>query len=179
MSAIHILPLGGARADLAAALAGPLERTFRSAVEERSWDVDLDLFFDRERAQYNSTALLLHLKRHYAPAAAAGVRVLALLPFDLFIPILTYVFGEAEVGGRVAVVSYCRLAPERYGLPADDALLGARLVKEAVHEMGHVSSLIHCAEQSCVMHASSYVEDIDLKGPSFCGVCAAELVRRA
>jgi len=178
MSAIHILPLGGARADLTAALAGPLGRTFRSAVEERAWDVDLGTFYDAERGQYNSTALLVHLKRHYAPALGAGERVLALLPFDLFIPILTYVFGEAEVGGSVAVVSYCRLAPERYGLPADEALLGARLLKEAVHELGHVSSLVHCAEQTCVMHASSYVEDIDLKGPSFCGSCAAEFVNR-
>jgi len=179
MSAIHILPLGGARADLSAALAAPLARTFGANVEERAWDVDLETFFNPERSQYNSTELLLHLKRHYAPLAPGGVRALALLPFDLFIPILTYVFGEAEVGGNVAVVSYCRLAPDRYGLPADDALLGERLLKEAVHELGHVSSLIHCAEQTCVMHASSYVEDIDLKGASFCRVCAAELGRRA
>ncbi|HUI11464.1 MAG TPA: archaemetzincin family Zn-dependent metalloprotease [Bacteroidota bacterium] len=179
MSAIHLLPLGGARAELAAALAGGLAAAFGTAVEERRWEVDLESFFDAERGQYNSTSILVHLKRHYAPAARADVRVLALLPFDLFIPILTYVFGEAEVGGSVAVVSYCRLAPERYGLPADDALLAERLLKEAVHELGHVASLIHCAEQSCVMHASSYVEDIDLKGPAFCSVCAAELEHRS
>jgi len=179
MNAIHILPLGGARADLAGALAGGLARAFGAAVEERGWEADLEQFYSAERGQYNSTELLLHLKRHYAPGIPPGVRVLALLPFDLFIPILTYVFGEAEVGGSVAVVSYCRLAPERYGLPADEELLGERLLKEAVHELGHAASLIHCAEQSCVMHASSYVEDIDLKGAAFCGVCAAELARRS
>jgi archaemetzincin len=105
--------------------------------------------------------------------------MLALVPFDLFIPILTYVFGEAEVGGNVAVVSYYRLAPERYGLPPDGALLAERLVKEVIHELGHVFSLIHCATQSCVMHSSSYVEQIDLKESSFCRVCAAELSRRS
>ena len=179
MNAIHILPLGGARADLAGALSPGLARTFGAAVEERAWEVDLETFYSAERGQYNSTDLLVHLKRHYAPGIPPHARVLALIPFDLFIPILTYVFGEAEVGGSVAVVSYCRLAPERYGLPADDALLLRRLLKEAVHELGHVASLIHCGEQTCVMHASSYVEDIDLKGDSFCGVCAAELKRRS
>ena len=180
MNAIHLLPLGGASPELVEVLAGPLGRTFRSRVETRPFDLDLEQFFDAERGQYNSTHLLMHLKEHYAPLAGdSGVRVLALVPFDLFIPILTYVFGEAEVGGNVAVISHYRLAPERYGLPADRALLAGRFVKEGTHELGHVCSLIHCSEQSCVMHSSSYVEDIDLKDSSFCRVCAAELARRS
>jgi archaemetzincin len=176
MSPIHLLPIGGANRDLAGSLPGPLRRTFRTGVEMREFECDPEPFFDGSRGQYNSTAILLHLKKHYAPLlGGAPVRTIALVPFDLYIPVLTYVFGEAEVGGNVAVVSYYRLAPERYGLPPDSSLLAARLIKEAVHELGHVYSLIHCSTHSCVMHSSTYVEQIDLKESSFCPVCASEL----
>jgi archaemetzincin len=180
MKAIHLLPLGGPNPDLVEALPGPLRQTFRIGVETHAFGLDPEQFFDAGRSQYNSTRLLMHLKSHYpALQQEPGICTLALVPFDLFIPILTYVFGEAEVGGNVAVVSYHRLAPERYGLPPDDRLLMARFVKEVVHELGHVFSLIHCSAQSCVMHSSSYVEDIDLKEGSFCRACAAELALRS
>ena len=180
MNAIHLLPLGGANPDLVGALPGPLWQAFRTGVEVRDFSLDPERFLDEGRGQYNSTDILMHLKNHYAALhRESGVCTLALVPFDLFIPILTYVFGEAEVGGNVAIVSYHRLAPERYGLPPDDALLSGRFVKEVVHELGHVFSLIHCSAQSCVMHSSSYVEDIDLKEGSFCRVCASELAVRS
>ena len=176
MNAIHILPLGGTNPDLVGALPGPLRQTFRTGVEMREFSLDPEQFFDGGRGQYNSTDILMHIKSHYPELhRGSGVCTLALVPFDLFIPILTYVFGEAEVGGNVAVVSYYRLAPERYGLPPDNSLLTSRFVKEVIHELGHVFSLIHCSAQSCVMHSSSYVEDIDLKGGSFCRMCASEL----
>jgi archaemetzincin len=103
-------------------------------------------------------------------------KVLAVASLDLFIPILTYVFGEAELGGRVSLVSYHRLAPERYGLPRNRPLLLDRTWKEAVHELGHAFGLIHCPIQQCVMHSSSYVEDIDLKGGHFCTSCRQGLL---
>jgi archaemetzincin len=176
MNAIHLLPIGGANPDLAGFLPGPLRQTFRTGVEMREFSLDPGPFMDGARGQYNSTDILLHLKKHYPPLAQGSpVCTLAVVPFDLYIPILTYVFGEAEVGGNVAVVSYYRLAPERYGLAPDNSLLASRLVKEVIHEIGHAFSLIHCSLHSCVMHSSSYVEQIDLKEQSFCPVCASEL----
>ena len=180
MKSIHLLPLGGASPELVGVLPGLLRQTFRAQVETHAFSLDPEPFFDPGRSQYDSTRILMHLKTHYPSLQQeSGVCTLALVPFDLFIPILTYVFGEAEVGGNVAVVSYHRLAPERYGLPADNALLLARFAKEVVHELGHVYSLIHCSVQSCVMHSSSYVEEIDLKNGSFCSACTSELARRS
>ncbi|HTY58455.1 MAG TPA: archaemetzincin family Zn-dependent metalloprotease [Bacteroidota bacterium] len=180
MNCIHLLPLGGVSPDLAGALPGPLRRAFRTGVEVREFSLDPEPFFDAGRGQYNSTGILMHIKSLYpAPGGDPGIRTLAVVPFDLYIPILTYVFGEAEVGGNVAVVSSYRLAPERYGLPPDNRLLAERLVKEVIHELGHVFSLIHCSMQACVMHSSSYVEDIDLKERSFCRDCSAELAKRS
>ena len=173
MNAIHILRLGGASRELIDSIRVPLATAFGAAVETREVDVDLERFYDETRAQYNSTQILLRIKQLFPEAGTgAGAKALAVIPFDLFIPILTYVFGEAEVGGNAAVVSYYRLAPERYGLPPDRRLLGNRFLKEAVHELGHAHTLVHCPSQECVMHSSSYVEEIDLKGVRFCPECA-------
>ncbi|NJL28082.1 MAG: hypothetical protein HC897_09370 [Thermoanaerobaculia bacterium] len=73
--------------------------------------------------------------------------------------------------GRAAVASIHRLHSELYGLPADPVLLGERAEKELIHELGHTYGLVHCPDPDCVMHASTYVEDIDLKTASFCSGC--------
>ena len=90
---------------------------------------------------------------------------------DLFIPILTFVFGEAQLQGIGSVVSTHRLHNRFYGLPEDRELTTDRLLKEAVHELGHTYGLIHCSQQRCVMNASTYVENIDQKPAELCPVC--------
>jgi archaemetzincin len=176
MKAIHILALGGTRIDLADDLLLPLKGVFRVPAHRVDLEVDLERFYDDARTQYNSTEILLHLKELYRVRGHPnGVKAMAIVPCDLFIPILTYVFGEAEVGGNVAIVSSYRLAPERYGLAPDAGLHADRLFKEVVHELGHAHGLVHCLTQECVMHSSSSVEEIDLKGRAFCTACAAIL----
>jgi archaemetzincin len=101
----------------------------------------------------------------------ADTRALGVAGVDLFIPILTYVFGEAQLEGTAAVVSTYRLDNAIYGLPKDDGLLLDRLTKEATHELGHTFGLLHCQRGHCVMHSSTYAEDVDLKSPQFCASC--------
>jgi archaemetzincin len=125
--------------------------------------------YDPSRGQYNSTRLLAMLDRG---AGEAFDRVLAVTAADLFVPVLTYVFGEAQLRGRAAVVSLQRLRPEVYGLAADPDRLAQRLLTEACHELGHCDGLLHCHDPRCVMHASTYVEEIDLKTSSRCPDCA-------
>jgi archaemetzincin len=98
-------------------------------------------------------------------------KLIAVTDVDLYIPVLTFVFGEAQLKGAVAVASSHRLHNSFYGLPEDDGLFLSRLEKEVVHELGHTFNLKHCENYSCVMHSSTYVEDIDLKKPEFCGEC--------
>jgi archaemetzincin len=179
MTQVQLLPLGNLPTELLDAIGPPLESVFHVPVEQRRYTLALDGFFDPARGQFNSTSLLLHLRTHY-PHFRPGVdtKVLAVTPDDLFIPILTYVFGEAEVGGSVAVVSTFRLHPERYGLGQDAALFQRRVVTESVHEIGHAFGLIHCEDQDCAMHSSSSVEEIDLKGWRLCDACAEDLKRK-
>ena len=72
---------------------------------------------------------------------------------DLMIPILEFVFGEAELGGLRRIVSTYRLRQEFYGLPPDPALSIERTIKEARHEWGHALGLRHCRRFDCVMRA--------------------------
>ena len=132
---------------------------------------DCDAVFDTRRQQYNSTEILARLlEMPHPPGKIVGVT-----DMDLFIPILTFVFGEALLNGDAAVVSYHRLRNEFYGLPADNDLLEERLLKEIVHELGHTYGLIHCPRYDCVMHSSTYVEEIDIKSAFFCPDCLAQL----
>ena len=50
------------------------------------------------------------------------------------------------------------------------------LEKEAIHELGHTHGLLHCADPTCVMRASTYVEEIDLKSAGFCLRCRPAVV---
>ncbi len=96
---------------------------------------------------------------------------------DLYIPILTYIFGQAKLGGYTGLASLYRLRNEHYGLEPDYALLIDRFSKVIIHELGHTFGLIHCSNQVCVMRSSTYVEDLDQKEKQFCYKCRAELNR--
>jgi archaemetzincin len=143
-------------------------RAFASTVTVRPLRFDPELSFDPSRGQYNSTELLASLLDE---SSGSKDRVLGVAGVDLFIPILTYVFGEAQLSGRTAIVSTYRLDSALYGLPANHLLLLDRLAKEAVHELGHTCGLVHCNQSMCVMRSSTYVEDIDLKSVQFCPAC--------
>ena len=127
-----------------------------------------DRFYDSKRRQYHSSPILKELLRNLPPDAYKAIGVVS---FDLFIPILTFVFGEAQLNGKVAVVSTARLEQTFYGLPSNRLLLHRRLVKEMKHELGHTFGLLHCPQKSCVMSLASNVTDVDLKGLTFCEAC--------
>jgi archaemetzincin len=152
----------------------------------RPW-FETELSYDPSRGQYSSTLLLTQLLSEPAqpgeqdaedahPETPGPDRVLGVASVDLFIPVLTYVFGEAQLGGHAAVVSIHRLRSEAYGLPPDPGVLRTRLLKEAIHELGHTFGLVHCRKSECVMHASTYVEEIDLKSADFCDRCVAVIL---
>jgi archaemetzincin len=46
-----------------------------------------------------------------------------------------------------------------------------RVIKEAVHELGHALGLTHCEKSRCVMHFSNSLQDTDFKHYMFCERC--------
>jgi archaemetzincin len=137
--------------------------------------LDLEDAYDASRRQYNAAALVAQVA---AAAELSGDKCIAVVEVDLFIPVLTFVFGQAGLGGAAGVVSTHRLANEFYGMPRDEARLAERLEKEIVHELGHMFGLYHCRQFECVMRSSTYVEEIDLKRVDFCDECQALVGRR-
>jgi archaemetzincin len=174
MGVLRIIPIYcGPQAPLLQPLAERLTQVFGLRVEQHPPGFDPELAFDASRGQYNSRILLGRLLRD-SPQDEA--RVLGVTAVDLFIPVLTFVFGEAQLKGRAAAVSTYRLDNEIYGLAPDPKLLFERLCKEAIHELGHTYNLMHCHESRCVMLSSTYVEEIDLKSDQFCPRCRGMLI---
>lgn len=155
----------------AAAVGDCLAREF--ALPMRSIDLpSIDFAYDPARRQYASIPVLEMLLLH-CPADAA--RLLAITARDLFIPVLTFVFGHAQLGGRAAVVSLARLRQEFYGLPPDREIFLERAAKEALHESGHMFGLVHCSDRTCAMSLSTGVRQIDSKQAAFCAPCTARV----
>ncbi len=128
---------------------------------------NIDFAYHEERGQYHSTAVL---KRLAGLLQAHQIRVLGITDQDLFIPILTHVFGEAQLGGRSALVSTHRLGQGLANSPAK-GISETRMIKEAVHELGHTFDLRHCRESGCIMHYCRSLKDVDHKTDELCRYC--------
>lgn len=168
------MPFGSVPAELLSELSAGLRREFSVPCEILPPEPDPQFAFNLTRRQYLSTEILAVMTRRRIPDS---YRLLGLTLLDLYIPILTYVFGEAQLKGNCALVSAHRLHQEFYGLPTDPALLRERLLKESIHELGHTLSLSHCEDYQCVMSPSHGVEWIDLKTNHFCGACRSVITR--
>jgi len=169
MQGILIIPITRDSHDVAAFLSFSLAELFDVSCEVIGENFPIEPFFDKERRQYHSTEIL---KKLLPFAEGNDNHILGVINADLYIPILTFVFGEAQLGRKCALMSAYRLHQQFYGLPEDESLLLQRCEKEAVHELGHTFGLVHCGNFECVMHYSHSVEDIDLKRNVFCPECS-------
>ena len=168
MSAIYTWWIGvdAPNARVLASVRAQIEATFEIPVI--TWDAVLRPTdtLDVRRQQHHSTAILRWLLTH-RPANAR--KLVGVTDVDLFIPVLTFVYGEAQLGGRCAVVSTARLG-RRPGGPGPD-LSPTRLAKECVHELGHTFGLVHCNTPRCVMSRSVNLAAVDGKSATFCNDC--------
>ena len=170
---ILLIPLGEVTEAALEAIRQPLEEVFgqrtrigdRLQLPQEGWN--------QHRGQYLATMLLtlIHLPK-------SGDRVLGVANVDLFAPGLNFVFGQAETAGKRALISLTRLRQEFYGLPRDENLFRERVLKEAVHELGHTYGLGHCPDPGCVMHFSNSLLDTDVKEWNFCPACHEKFSRK-
>jgi archaemetzincin len=176
MSSILIVPIRPVDHAELTALVQPLSNAFELPVSiEESNYLDPSFAFDSYRNQFNSTTIISTLLDRFSSHPG---KIIGITAVDLFVPVLTYVFGEAQLDGQAAMLSVYRLREDLYGLEPNPKLEQIRLLKEAVHELGHTFGLVHCHTQECVMHSSTSAEEIDIKGKNFCGECE-ETVRSA
>ena len=175
MNAIQLVGIGRTEKKLLSELCADLASLFRVPCAVLPQPLNPEFAFNPERQQFHSTAILARLAQS---APNDGTAVLGVADVDLYIPILMFVFGEAQVARPCAVISCRRLRQEFYGLPPDAALLRQRLCKEAAHELGHTMGLRHCDDYQCAMAPSHSVDWMDLKLERYCDACAAQVAAR-
>jgi archaemetzincin len=163
---IIISPVGDIPSWISTAIAHRIEIVFGLKVRVMSLLNDISFAHDRNRNQYYSTRILEELEIR---APETCIKLLAVTQEDLFIPILTHVYGEAQLGGKASIVSISRLMayPETNSLEKSRS----RIIKEATHELGHTFDLRHCEDQRCIMHYCRKLEDVDRKSDQFCRYC--------
>lgn len=148
---------------------------FYFPLEVKECTLNLTSFYNPTRRQYDANLLINAVSELSSPDA---IKTISLFRVDLFIPILTYVFGQSMLNGSTGIVSLYRLRNELYGLEQDNHLLIERFRKVIIHELGHAFGLIHCHNPVCIMRSSTYVEDLDQKEMDFCMKCRTELDKR-
>lgn len=168
---ILLVPIGAVEADLPDWLAGELGAALGLTVGVGEALPLPEYGYDTRRRQYRGDAMLAALRTVPGPAE----RVLGLTDVDCYAPGLNFIFGQAIAHGREAFVALPRLRQSFYGLPDDPALFRQRVLKEAIHELGHTWGLGHCPDRRCVMHFSNTLHDTDVKGPDFCPRCRSAL----
>ena len=153
-----ILPIGEVDNQTFQTLKIRLGKIFDSVEILKSIDL-LESAYNPRRRQYLSDRFLARVKK------VAGDHVLGITDVDLYTPDLNFVFGQAQLPGKAAVISIARLHSNR------EELYISRIIKEAVHEIGHTLGLRHCEDIHCVMHFSNSLMDTDIKGEEYCERC--------
>jgi archaemetzincin len=149
-------------------LAKPIKQQFQYDLRIVDIHLELDDCYNAERTQYSANDVLEKLIGAHPDNDS---KIVGVTDLDLYIPVLTFIFGQAYLNGRAAIVSAHRLRNEYYGLDPNTDLFWKRLEKLIIHELGHSFGLIHCSNLDCVMISSTYVEEIDQKSINLCDDC--------
>jgi archaemetzincin len=170
LQVIRLIPVGEVEKSLLETLRQSLVKVFNQSTQLDEGILLPQESWDSHRKQHLASMLLDGL-----PQPHGGERVLGIVDADIFAPRLNFVFGQADMINRKALISLVRLRPEFYNLPPDDALFRERAVKEAVHELGHTHGLGHCPDPVCVMHFSNSLQDTDIKSLELCPLCQRKI----
>jgi len=169
---IFLVPVKFSNTALLSSVVEELSHKFKGGIKIFDINLDINNSYSDERAQYFSTQIIADAIKK---TDDLNGKVLILTEADLYIPVLTFVFGEAQLNGKHSIVSVCRLHEEFYSEITDENLLKERTLKEIFHELGHNFGLKHCADWDCVMHSSTSIEEVDIKGNYYCKKCEREI----
>lgn len=172
LDSIRIISFGYFEDSLLHIISRNIEQKFLLPVWLDEGHLDLSEYYDSSRLQYNANELL---KRVHHSFSSEKSKTIGLFNVDLFIPIFTFIFGQAYLNGQTGIVSHYRLSNERYGMNTNSELFIERFTKEIVHELGHSFGLKHCHIPECVMRSGTYVEDIDQKSSELCSKCKKQV----
>ncbi|NQU28427.1 MAG: matrixin family metalloprotease [Candidatus Marinimicrobia bacterium] len=171
---ITIIPIGEIDNSFLDFISWSIEETFRiTTALLPNYNLSAEIPPPLPGNRYNSTSILQYLSDKKFDNT---LRLLAITESDLYSPIFSTLYGEAQLNGRCALVSLHRLRQEYYNLPPDQTIFLSRFHKVVIHEIAHTFGLIHCIDKNCIMYPSSNVIDIDEKSSLFCPSCNQKLL---
>ncbi len=169
---VIVVPIGSFPVSEAALIADALGERFPEGVRFRLLPSRLSVpltLFDWSRAQYRADEVALYLARSLGILEPPRLLALGLSEADAFVEGLNFVFGIALPNAGAAIVFSRRLYTR------DRNLYLERLIKESMHEVGHLLGLGHCPDPRCVMSFSNSIHDVDRKEAAFCRTCLIKL----
>ncbi|MEJ2252172.1 MAG: hypothetical protein P8Y97_21230, partial [Candidatus Lokiarchaeota archaeon] len=87
-----------------------------------------------------------------------------------------FLFGEANMKYGVGVVSSLKLKQEFYNKRKRKKLFESRIIKEVLHEIGHlILGSEHCSKETCIMKFSNDITEVDDKPIFLCENCQKRL----
>jgi archaemetzincin len=165
---LYIAPVFFSNNQLLDRIIGNLKQTFKTRVNKIFLSIDTDSLYSIERRQFHSTGFL---EQSITQTTHIDGKIILITELDIYVPVLTFLFGEAQLNGKHSIVSVFRMHEEFYSSNTNNKLLFERTLKEVYHEVGHNFGLIHCHDWDCVMHSSNSIEEVDLKGDTYCKNC--------
>lgn len=165
---LYFAPVVFSNTQLLDRMIGKLQQKFKTYVNKISLSIDTDSLYSNERRQYYSTGFI---EQSTTQTTHINGKIILITELDIYVPVLTFLFGEAQLKGKHSIVSVFRLHEEFYSGVTNNELLFERSIKEVYHELGHNFGLIHCHDWDCVMHSSNSIEEVDLKGNTYCNNC--------
>jgi archaemetzincin len=104
-------------------------------------------------------------------------RTLGVIDEDIYADTLNFIFGRAKYPKNefykyhgIALISVARLKENFYRRSPNESLFELRVLKEAIHELGHTFGLPHC-HNHCIMRFSNHLKDTDDKPYKYCDTC--------
>ncbi|MHA1931047.1 MAG: archaemetzincin family Zn-dependent metalloprotease [Promethearchaeota archaeon] len=134
-----------------------------------------DSEYNKSKGKFDASKIIKLLKEIFSNKDF--FRILGILDKDIYSKNHNFVFGLASMKSGVALISLTRLREKFY--KETNILyrkhetkndIQDRILKEAIHELGHTFGLKHC-NNSCVMQFSDSLKEIDKKILEFCDSC--------
>ncbi|MFW9987439.1 MAG: archaemetzincin family Zn-dependent metalloprotease [Candidatus Odinarchaeota archaeon] len=142
--------------------------------------IPLDIVdYNPNRKQYNASKLLTKIIYNFQNSQI--FRILGVIDEDIYTKTLNFVFGLA-INPKIrdteipiaALISVARLRESFYRRAENNVVFKQRLLKEAIHELGHTLGLKHC-NNFCIMRFSNTLIDTNNKPSKFCESCQKKL----
>lgn len=165
--AIEIVSMGCVDSNFLSIISGHLQALMGLNTHIAPLEDEPDYAFISARGQYDAAKILGKLSTQDTGALQLGI-----IDSDLCTPILTYVFGESQLGGKAAVISLYRLHDVSLEITY------VRAAKISLHEVGHLLGINHCWQPFCLMHFAATLENLDTLSMEFCSACEFEIRRR-